>query len=187
MKITEEVRKAHKSIGELDQEVESLKKHLENLNMAMRINQAMMKQIMENTVSLGSETKNLTGMLNDFQYRFLATQKFLSVNTDMVAEIADTMKLVDWNEASKKDDAENGFQESDTVTDASCVVIISSKTPDEEQDKGIFRSKVLLGETGSKDLIDTLVGKKVGDVVEVQLNGMKHVVTLLGVRVKPAE
>lgn len=187
MKITEEIRNTNKDVKTLEQEVETFKKQIENLNMAMRINQAMLKQMMDNLMSVGGECKNLTGMLDDFQYRFLATQKTLSVDMDKVAEIADFLKLEDWNKASQKDDVDNCFNESDTVTDASNVVIITSKTPDEVEDKGIFRSKILLSETGSKDLIDGLVGKKVGDIVEVQLNGVRHVITLLGVRVKPSK
>jgi predicted nuclease with TOPRIM domain len=187
MKITQEIRNTNKDVKTLEQEIETLKKQTENLNMAMRINQAMLKQLMDNLVNLGGESKNLTGMFNDFQYRFLATQKLLNVNTEDVAKISDSMKLEDWTKASEKDDVDNGFQEANTVTSASDVVIITSKTPDEAEDKGIFRSKVLLSETGSKELIDGLMNKTVGDVVEVQLNGIKHVITLLGVRVKPAE
>jgi hypothetical protein len=187
MKITQEIKNTNKEVKTLEQELETMKKQIENLNMAMRINQAMLKQLMESLVNIGGEAKNLTGMFNDFQYRFLATQKLLNVNSEEVAKISDAMKLEDWNKASEKDDVDNGFQEEDTVTSASDVVIITSKTPDEAEDKGIFRSKVLLSETGSKELIDGLMNHMVGDVVEVQLSGVKHVVTLLGVRVKPAE
>jgi hypothetical protein len=187
MKITEEIRKTNKDVHTLEQDIETFKKQIENLNMAMRINQTMLKQIMDNLLNVSSESKNLTGMFNDFQYRFLATQKFLNVNTDEVAKIADSMKLDDWNKASQKDDIDNGFQEVDTVMDASNIVILTSKTPEEAEDKGIFRSKVLLSETGSQELINSLMSKKVGDVVEVQLNEVKHVITLLGVRVKPSE
>lgn len=184
MKITQEIKNTNKEVKDLEQEVEFLKKHLENLNMAMRINQTLLKQVMENAVNLGAESKSLTGMFNDFQYRFLATQKLLNIDTSAVAEIADAMKLEDWNKASQKDDIDNSLQEVDIVSDASNVVIFTSKTPGQTEDNGIFRSKIVLSETGNKDLIEGLIGKKVGDTVEIQLNGVLHVITLLGVRSK---
>jgi len=178
MKITKEVKDNKEGI-------EALKRQVENLNMAIKINQMLMKQVMENLVPMQGDLKSMTGMFNDFQYRFLATQKLLSVKPEEMAKIADALKLEDWERASLKDDQDQGFVAADTVESATDVVIITSKTPAETEDKGIFRSKTVLAETVNQTLIDGFLNKRVGEVAEVELNGVKHVVTLLGVRRKP--
>lgn len=164
--------------------VEKLEKEIANLSMATRISQMLLKQVMEQLETLKKETNSNTGMLNDFQYRVLALQKTLNVNVDAIAAEADALKLVDWNSASDKDDATQNFIHSNKVESDADVVIITSTVPGSDNG-GIFRSKSVLADTRNKELIDALVGKSVGDKVEVTLNEEKHVVELLGVRQFP--
>jgi hypothetical protein len=167
--------------------VEKLEKETANLNMAVRIVQMLLKQVMEQLESIKADTRANTSMLNDFQYRLLGLQSATNANVADVARIADELKLTDWNDASAKEDTTGGFATSDLVTAATDTVIITSSTPEVSPDAGIFRSRTVLAETGNKDLIDALLNKKVGDKVEVSLNGIKHIIELLGVRVKPPQ
>lgn len=166
------------------EDIETLKKQVENLNMATKINQMLLKQVIENMTPMQNDLKFMTGAFNDFQYRFLAAQKVLSLNVEEMIKISDQLKLEDWEKASAKDDADQGFTAVDKVEAGTDVIIITSKTPDQADDKGIFRSKMVLSETANPALIEGLMNKSVGETLEVELNGMKHLVTLLGVRRK---
>lgn len=165
--------------------VEKLEKEVANLSMATRISQMLLKQMMEQNQKLSGDLRATTGMLNDYQYRFLALQGHLGVDVNKLAVDADGLKLKDWNDASDRDDVENKFVPANVVSDVTNTVIFASTTPDLPEDKGIFRSKVVLADTGSKEFIDAVLGKTVGDVFDVKLNNDLHRVTLLGVRVAP--
>lgn len=164
--------------------VEKLEKEIANLTMATRISQMLLKQVMEQFETLKKENNSNTRMLNDFQYRVLALQKTLNVNVDTIAAEADALKLIDWNSASDKDDAVQNLKITNKVESDADVVIITSTVIGTENG-GIFRSKTVLADTHSKELVDALIGKTVGDKVEVTLNEEKHLIELLGVRQFP--
>jgi len=165
------------------QKIQALEKNIENLSMALRVNQLLLKKVMDQLQPMQSELKNNTGMLNDFQYRILGLQKCLPVNIEELTTIVDSLKLKDWQDASDKDDESNGLIAADSVSSKEDFVILTSKVLGEEPEHGIFRSKIKLEETG-QELTDALLNKKVGQSVDVELNGKTHHVTLLGVRVK---
>jgi hypothetical protein len=151
--------------------------------MALRVNQLLLKKVMDQLQPMQSELKNNTGILNDFQYRILGLQKCLPVNTEELTAVVDSLKLKDWQEASDKDDELNGLVSADMVSSKENVVILTSEIVGEEPGSGIFRSKIKLEEAG-QELTDVLLNKKPGESVEVKLNDKTHHVTLLGVRVK---
>jgi hypothetical protein len=166
--------------------IEKLEKEVANLSMATRISQMLLKQLMERGQQQDQELRSLNGMLNDYQYRFLALQQSIpGLDITDVAVKADAIKLNDWNDASDRDDSERKFTVADTVVDASNIVIFKSSVPSPAGDKGIFRSKIALTDTGSQDTINAFLNKKVGDEFTVKLGNEDHLVTLLGVRVAP--
>jgi hypothetical protein len=165
--------------------VEKLEKEAANLNMAVRIVQMLLKQVMEQLETIKNDTKQTTSMINDFQYRLLALQGVTGADVAAVAKVADELKLNDWNEASNHQDTDGGFVSTNVVTAETDTVILTSTTPDVTPDAGIFRSRTVLAETGNKELITALLNKNVGDKFDFQLAGNRHVIELLGVRVKP--
>lgn len=160
----------------------ALEAELKNLSMAQRISQMMTQQLMKNSQAMQQDLGRALGLINELQYKLLAVQRV--ANLDMVAlgTIADELRLKDFNEASDKEDAEQGFTVG-TVVDADSTVILTSTTEDE--DKGIFRSKLKLSECGVPDLIKAFEGREVGAKAVVQLNGVDHTVELLAIRQPP--
>jgi hypothetical protein len=168
------------------QKIQVLEKNIENLSMALRVNQLLLKQVVDKFQLMESELKNNTGILNDFQYRILGLQKYLPIDTEELSSVVDALKLKDWEEASSKDDVENNLKNVESVSSKEDIVILTSTIKDGKPDSGIFRSKIKLEEAGA-ELCEALLNKNVGDCVDVVLNNETHSVTLLGVRVKNLE
>jgi hypothetical protein len=162
--------------------VENLEKTVEQLSMSVRVSQMLLKQVLEQLQKHSDGLRSTTGMINDFQYRVLAMQNTLNLDKVKLAAAADELKLADWQSASDRDDIAAGLQSLQKVESATDYVVLTSTTPGVAEDRGIFRSKIQLAESGNKDLIDALVGKSVGEQVTVKLNGDDHLITLLGVR-----
>ena len=70
-----------------------------------------------------------------------------------------------------------------SVVEADSTVVITSTAKDAEgNDRGIFRSRLKLSESGVPALITALTGKPAGTKVTVSLNGIDHEVELLAIR-----
>ena len=155
---------------------------MKNLALSSRLTQMMTKQLMDKVQGLDHDMGRAMGLLNDLQYRTLA---MLELNPELKAAIdakADELKLRDYNEASNKEDLAKGYTVSDVVGPES-IVVITSTAPD---DAGIFRSKMKLDETQNPELQGALEGLKVGDKVELKLNGVVHTIEVLAIREAPA-
>jgi len=164
------------------QRIETLEKHIENLSMALRVNQILLKQTIDQLQPMQSELKTNTSILSDFQYRVLGLQKYLPINNEELTSIVNELKSTDWDRASDKDDLDKKLEKKEFVSSKNDIVIISSVVLEGENVKGgIFRSKIKLEEAG-QGLVDVLLNKKVGETVEAVLNDEKHLVSLLGVR-----
>ncbi len=160
-----------------------LEVEVKNMAMASRISQMMTQQIMQNMKSLHDEMGRALGIISELQYKILAVQKVSGLDIEQMNTVANEQRLVDFNEASDKEDSERGFSTGDVVNEQS-TVILTTKT--EEKDRGIFRSRLKLSECGVPDLIAALMGREVGAKAIVKLNGLDHEVELLGVRQPPA-
>jgi ABC-type cobalamin transport system ATPase subunit len=164
---------------------EGLAKQVESLTMAVRINQMMAQKMAQQLASLADGMANNTGMLNDFQYRAIAMQKLANVSSAQLQELTDELKLVDFESESAKKDTEGKFERVNLVESDADTVIISSATPEEQEDKGILRSRIKIADMGQPDLQEKIVGKTVGDRVEAVLGGVKHLIEIVGVRRAP--
>jgi hypothetical protein len=179
--------KNKKRVTSTSERLEALEKEAANLSMAIRVNQALLKQFMDQLRPMQDDLTRFYGALNDTQYRLSAIVSTLNLDKNALAKEADKYKLVDWQEASDKDDAARSLESTDAVSSSDDIVIITSTTPDEAEDRGIFRSKTALSEIANKDIAEGLLGKSVGYTLETVINGSRHVVELVGVRVAPKE
>lgn len=159
-----------------------LETELQNMQMAGRISQMMLQQAMKNMQAMQQDLGSAMGLINELQYKILGVQRLTGLDNGQLAVIADELRLKDFNEASDKEDAKEGFTKGIAVDNDSTVIITSTT---KEVDKGIFRSKIKLAECGVPDLIKALEGKEVGTKALVQLNGVEHEVELLSVLQPP--
>lgn len=160
-------------------------KQLEQLSMAMRLNQMMIQQLGKNNESLRNELSNATSMLNDFQYRLLAVQQLNNLDPKKLQDVADALKIDDFNKECVRKDLNDKAEIVNTIESSEDIVIVTSSTPGAEFDQGILRSRIKVSETNLPELIDLLVGKSVGDKVTATLNGVSHSIEILGVRRLP--
>lgn len=166
------------------QRFEVLEKTVKQLETAVRIGQMLQQQIGNSIGPMQQDLQAIAPQMQEAQYQLLAMRKMLNIDKDELATVANDLRLKDYNDASDKEDADNKYTVKDTIDNETDIVILSSTTPDEDEDKGIFRSKVAVSATGP-ELTEKLVGKKVDDVVEHDLNGVKHVLKVIGVREVP--
>jgi len=141
------------------------------------------KMVTDKNKELQDEIGRLNGTMRDLQYLTMAMIESGNIDKAKVDKIAEEMKLKDFNEASDKEDKEKGLTVIDTV-EADSTIIITSDCLD-NKDQSLFRSKFSLVDANHPELVEKIVGKKVGDQVEITLNEKKHMVTLLAIR-KPA-
>jgi len=154
---------------------------LQNIQMATRITQMLLQKFSKDIERLDQDMNRAMAMLNNLEYRTLATVDVAGVDKEALNAKADELKLTAYTAASDADDKEKGLVTTDVV-EADSVVLLTSEAPD---DKGIFRSKVKVTEIGVPELEKELLGKKVGDKFPINLNGVDHVVEILGVRKDP--
>jgi hypothetical protein len=159
-------------LRELDVEVK-------NLTMSSRINQMMTQQLMTNAKSMHEDLTRALNIISELQYKILAVQKVSGLDLDKMNDAANEQRLVDFNEASDREDKEQNFTVGDTVNEQSTVVLTSTT---EEKDRGIFRSRLKLSECGVPDLVNAFMGREVGTKALVKLNGLDHVVEILAIR-----
>lgn len=156
-----------------------LETELKNTQMALRISQMMTQKMLENQQSVQQDMGNALRLINELQYKFLAVQKVAQLDVHQLTLATDELRLKDFNEASDKEDAREGFTASDVVEEDSTVILT---TTTENLENSIFRSRIKLADCGVPDLIKALMDQKVGIKVDVQLNGVMHTVELLAIR-----
>lgn len=161
--------------------IQSMDKELKNLQMAGRVSQMMVQQLLQNVQNMSKDLGNALGMINDLQYKILAMQHAGNFDMAVMTAKADELRLKDFVEASDAEDAAGNFTVGDVVRDDSTVIVTSTTAAG----AGIFRSRIKLAECGVPVLIRDLAGKTVGTKVVCQLNGEEHTVELLGIRNPP--
>lgn len=163
--------------------IRELETALQNSQMAMQMSQMMIKHLTDQFQTFQTDLGSTMGMMNDFQYRNLALIELTDINLNELDAKAEEFKLVDFNKASDKEDLEKGYLNDDSgVINEESIVVLSSNTPDLEEDQGIFRSKFPMSECLTPDLREALLGAKVGDFVETSISGITHKINILGLR-----
>jgi hypothetical protein len=162
-------------------QLRQLQVEFQNSQMASRVSQMMIQQLMNNVKAMSEDLGNALNQLYELQYKYVALQKYMNLDVSQLTALANEQRLTDFNEASLKADEQDGLEAVDTATADSTVVLTSKSTDEKGNDRGIFRSRIKLSESGVPELIKELTGKKVGDKVNVKLNGNDHEVELLAV------
>jgi hypothetical protein len=155
---------------------------LQNIQMAARVSQMMIQQLMQNVKSMSEDLGSALNQLYEMQYKYAALQKHLSIDSAALDVIANELRLKDFESAAVKADEKENLEVADIAQADSTVTITSTATDSNGQDRGIFRSRIKLSESGVPDLINNLTGKKVGEKVAVKLNDVDHIVELLAIR-----
>lgn len=163
------------------QQVKELTTAVANIQQAMNIQKIMFQQFGNNFAKIDRDVHNAMGIINDLQYRTLALLE-LSGQVDKVNEIAERLKLKDFNDASAKEDLEKGYVEDDVVKENSIITLTSVCQDDE--DRSIFRTKFNLGEeVVLPELKEKLIGLKVGEKVEAKLpDNLTHELEVVAIR-----
>jgi hypothetical protein len=164
------------------QQIRDVETEVKNMEMASRVSQMMIQQLMQNMKSMSQDLGNALNQLYELQYKYTALQKHLKLPTEVLNELANEQRLVDFNDAALKQDAKDALTVATEVGTESTVTVTSEAKDEAGADAGIFRSRLKLSECGVPDLITGLTGKKVGDKVAVKLNGLEHTVELLSIR-----
>jgi len=157
----------------------AIETELKNSQMSTRISQMLLKQMMDNLQNMQQDLGRALGLINELQYKILAVQEVSGLDLTKLGDIANGLRLKDFNEASDKEDAAKGFTVG-TLVEKNSTIIVTSRT--EDADKGIFRSRVALAECGVKDLQDGFLGRDVGAKIITTLNGVEHEIELLAIR-----
>lgn len=157
---------------------------VKNMEMATRLTQMMVKQLLEQMQNSRIDIDNTMGMINDFQYRTLAMLELSGIDKKLLDKKADELKLADYNLASDKEDAIKGYiDDSNGVVGEDSVVTITSSTNGDE-DRGIFRSKFPMSECLTPSIKEKIVGLKVGDSFEEQIKNDLHKITVVALKKK---
>jgi len=173
-----------KKILPMADRITELEKMIANLQMAVNISQAMIKNINSAGMKADKDISNIMGIVNDLQYRTLAIMENSVFNKEELNSAADSFKLRDFDKASDKEDIEKCLITGE-ITTADSIVIITSTSIGDDNDSGIFRSKLAIKDTVLPELKEKLVGLKVGDHVTATINGREHDIELLGIREVP--
>ena len=166
------------------QRFEMLEKKVENVEMSTRISQMMIQQMGQALDGIKGDITSLAPQFQNIQYTLLAMQELLDLDKDKMDEISNRLRLKDWNEANDKTDKDGNFIIKDKIDTDQDVIIMQSTTPDEDEDQGFFRSRMLVADMGP-DLSGQVVGKSVGDTFEHTIRDVKHVIEIIGVREAP--
>lgn len=163
-------------------ELSQLRAELDNVQMANRVSQMLIQQLMQSVKGVTEDLSAALNQLYDLQYKQNGIQKLLKVDTKALNDVIAKQRLADFEDAASKQDAKDGLVVAEVATKDSTVVITSTAQDEEGNDRGIFRSRIKLSESGVPQLIDALTGKTVGDKAVVKLNGFDHEVELLSIR-----
>ena len=165
--------------------IRALETQLQNAQQALNISQMMIKQLMQQIDMLRKDSTNGINMCNDLQYRTLAMINLTNINLDALDEEADKLKLKDYNDASDKEDADKNYTIGDVVKEESIVILTS--TTDTEDDQGIFRSKIPVVQIPFEQMKADILGKKVGDKFDADIQGINHHIEIVGIRELPVQ
>jgi hypothetical protein len=159
--------------------IRKLETELENVSKALQLANMMIKHLTNKDQAIEADINSCMGMLNDFQYRTLSMIELSDVTKEQLEEKAKELKLADFYDASKKEDEEKGYiQDDGGKVNENSVVILTSEV-EENPEAGILRSKFHMEKCLTPNIREALMDKKIGDKVEIELNGDTHVIEIL--------
>lgn len=165
------------------QRFQDAEKEVQQLQMATRVSQMLIQQMGNSVQSLSKDFGEISGRQRDAQYRILAIQQLLGLDTNAINAKAEELQVKDFEEASAKEDETEGCTNADVVAEDS-VVILTSKVG---ENGGILRTRLKVAELGFPQLKQDLLGKKIGDTVDADISGTLHTITVLGIKTLPVK
>lgn len=168
----------------LGDRVKALESYAKSMQMALSMAQNLIMKLNNGIARLDGDVGNLTGLTQELEYRTMALIHYdgSNVNIGSLDEKAYELKLKAFDEASDREDTEQGFVTA-AQSNADSIVIFTSSVEGKEE-AGVFRSKIPLKEALFPELREKLTGVKVGDKVDVNINDELHHVEVLGIREK---
>ena len=161
----------------------ALENNVQQLQNATRLTQMLMQQTGRSLQNLQQDLSELASRQRDIQYRLKAFQELTGLSLDDLNAKTEALQIADFEEFSTKDDEENNLEVGTEIGEDSIVIF----TTEAEEGKGFLRSKQALSDIGFPQMKEDFLGKKVGDKFEADVDGIKHTVTVLGIREKKEE
>ena len=166
------------------QKFEAMEKTVKNLQMSVQINQMLLRKVGDTISPMQGDLGEFINRQRELQYRVLAVQALGNFSVEDIDAKSLELQIKDFEETSDKEDIEKGYLVADVVAEDS-VITMTSTTPDLEEDAGIFRSKMTYSEFQLPQFQEALLGTKVGDLVDVDVNGVKHKIEVLKISTVP--
>lgn len=151
----------------------------------------MLQYALGNVFKTLGDFPNVKAQIDQLDYRTLGIAracqevKLADDFNALVEKHAKSAKVDAFNELSDADDKNRNLTVADgeALTEQHFVVMTSECA--EDNDQGVFRSKMDVGSEEFATFKESFLGKTVGDTAEVKVQGKDHVFTILGVRKKP--
>ena len=167
-------------------QMRSLETELKNSQVAARMSQLLIQQLMNNIKAMSEDLTGALAQLYELQYKYEALRQCANVDSVVLNSKLESLRLKDFKEAAERQDIKEELFDVELASEESTVVLTSVATDETGKDKGIFRSRVKLSESGSPDLVKAMVGQKVGYKAVVKLNGLDHTIELLSIKNGPS-
>jgi hypothetical protein len=158
----------------------SMETVLNGLQQQSNMVQGVVKQLISNQQYMVNDINRAVNMSTDLQYQIAAITSLLNIDLTEIDKKVEEMKILDFNAAVEKENKQKNLVPVDLV-DKDSIVILTSTTPDEIHNAGIFRTRFKIGESGNEQLEQALLGRKVGDSFEMNFNNTIHNFTILDV------
>ena len=156
----------------------AMAKRLSMMEQAILMLQQIANQSVQTSQGLDNRTKFLQDLVESLQLKIEIIAQEAGLNLDTINQKVDLRKIAMFDENSARDDAEQGLIKGIEVKETSLVTITSTH----EGKVGFLRSKLDLKDIRLKFLKDALLGKKIGDKVETDINKEKHIVEILDIK-----
>jgi copper homeostasis protein CutC len=153
---------------------------LDGLQQQSNMVQGVVKQLISNQQYMVADINRAVNMSTDLQYQIAAITSLLGIDLTEIDKKVEEMKIKDFNNAVERENKQKNLVPVDLI-DKESIVILTSTTPDEIHNAGIFRTRFKIGESGNEQLEEVLIGKKVGDSFEMNFNNTMHNFTILDV------
>lgn len=169
------------------QSLKELQVAVQNLQMGLRIAQMVSQQSTQNVGRIDSDVQRVYGVTQNLDYRTRALLEILNTDSDKLNEIADRMRLEDFNKQSDEEDEKLNFTNDDEGEVGENSIVILTSTTGQEPDAGIFRTKFHIKDAPLPTFTEKLTGLKVGDTFTDSVNGVEHTFTVVGLRLAPVK
>jgi hypothetical protein len=118
-------------------QIKTLETELKNNQMATRMSQMMIQQLMSNVKSMAADLSAVSAQLYELQYKYEAVRKLTDTDELKVSALCNDLRLKDFEEAAKKADDKEGLLDVEFAEEDSTVILTSVAVDELGSDKGI--------------------------------------------------